>query len=312
MKQKASLTVEAVIAFVSYLSFMFMLLLMVKMSMVSIVLNGAVNETAKQIATMAYPLNIPIAVANDQGDKVEVFTTVEKNVSELINNPQETILEYIFENVDGIDSIKSGDWKNMGDILMSGGSVKDAVIGAVISGGEDLLANYCANAAAKTIQEYVNDSKMPIRSENIKIRIVKLPMSDQSYKNLDTGSGAYSDFKLTKDDFDVNDVVIAIEYSYVMNLPFLDQIRLTLRDVAVEQAWVNGCSSMRTWSEGIKIEDLHDKLTGENTKYWIAGGEYGNCYHKQGCPALYRKNALPVSDTAGKKPCKRCNPAAQK
>jgi len=318
MKQKASLTVEAVIAFVCYLSFMFMLLLMVKMSMVSIVLNGAVNETAKQIAAVSYPLNILIADADEHGKQVKAFNEAEKKVSEFINTPKEDLVGKVLEEMggnssvqSGLEAIKSGNWQAIPNIIKATGEQalgdgKNILVGGIYAGGEYLITTYCADMAAKSIQEYVNDSNMPISTDDIKIRIVKVPMPEQSYENLDVSGGAYADFKLTKDDFDKNDVVIAIEYEYEMNLPFLNQIKLTLRDIAVEQAWMNGCSSMRTWSEGIDIGEIYKYLTGDQPKYW--GTDGGECYHKKGCSTLWRGSARVLNGKEGKRACKVCKP----
>lgn len=54
-KKKGSLTVEAVIAFSIFISFMFLLLSMVKISLTKITLENAVSETAKYIASASYP-----------------------------------------------------------------------------------------------------------------------------------------------------------------------------------------------------------------------------------------------------------------
>lgn len=61
-KHKGSLTVEAVIAFTTFLGVSFILLHLVKLVTLTMVLDNAAAETAKQIATAAYPIGMFNAV----------------------------------------------------------------------------------------------------------------------------------------------------------------------------------------------------------------------------------------------------------
>lgn len=306
-KSKASLTIEAVISFTCYLTFMFLLLSIVKLSMITIVMNGAVSETAKQIATAAYPLSYFIGVLEENDDNVEAFTTPEKFSTSFGKLTATSMLNVLTAEADQKEKVKMSSLEDVASFITRG--VSGMILQKICDKGEELINKGGGEFANAIINTYIDESGMPIDKSKLKVRIVKLPVPKDTYESIVIDE-TYSDFKITKKDFDKNDVIIAVEYEYSINLPFLKGIKLKLRDVAIEQAWMSGCSSMRDFDEGIKLENIIDKLTGKSGKYYATSD--GKCYHKKGCMTLWRKNALPLSDPGERPACGFCNPAKAK
>lgn len=67
---KGALTVEACISFSFFICLFFLLLFFVKTVCIHMTLDHAVNETAKQIATSAYPVSILNEKEEDFADKI--------------------------------------------------------------------------------------------------------------------------------------------------------------------------------------------------------------------------------------------------
>ena len=120
-KLKGSLSLEAVISFTVFISFMFMLMTIVKFAIMRIALNAAVSETAKQIATQAYPLSYLIEWEESEGKKVESYekemklmdgvenSEVSENVGALFNLDEETSTGIVSVATKAKDILSGGD-----------------------------------------------------------------------------------------------------------------------------------------------------------------------------------------------------------
>ena len=308
-KSRASLTIEAVIAFTCYLMFMFLLLTMVKMSMVTIVVNGAANEAAKQIATSAYPLSMINGYIDDQATALENKfkpDSTEEPLSSFAGSKSIDMANILMNggNPDGGKKLGS----DIGTLVESFMQQKsEEIFNLVYTGSNELISHYSIKMVGSIMNSYIDDSGMPIDKSGIKVRIAKIPLPEHIYESgLNFDSGAYKDFSITKDDIDANDVVVGIEYDYKINLPFLKQINLKFRDVAIEKAWMKGCTSSPAANEGIDISKLRELLESKG-EYYVGVKGKGKCYHKKTCYTLWR-GAVPCKDITGLKPCEVCNP----
>src|SRR5699024_6757367 len=77
--QRGSLTVEAIISFTVFLMVSFLMLHLVKLTMLSMALQNATTETAKQIATAAYPIAWVNVARTSTEEKVDDL--IEENVT---------------------------------------------------------------------------------------------------------------------------------------------------------------------------------------------------------------------------------------
>lgn len=311
-KSRASLTIEAIIAFTCYLTFMFFLLNMVKMSMITIVVNGAANEAAKQIATAAYPLAMFNGAIEDGAEEAESLLGVDASESPLdafsVNNPMDMVNAVMNGGTEAAVKHLSADIGSLAEYF-TGVGMKDA-FDIFYRGANELISRQTIKLVGSMMNSYIDDSGMPIDKSGIKVRIAKLPLPSQLYESgINYGSGAYSDFKISKDDIEKDDVVIGIEYDYEINLPFLNKVSLKFRDAAVEKAWMTGCSSTPAANEGIDLDALSELITSPKKFFYVGSKGHSKCYHKKSCMTLYR-GASPklVTNVDGLEPCKVCNP----
>ena len=305
-KSKGSLTIEAVISFSIFVSFMFLLLTMVKLSLVKITLNNAVSETAKYIATASYPIGMFNDIAEDNNETVAADVTEFKIGENVQQKGIEAYYDVLFADSEA-DAVKSSD----AGIDSMFGVIKDAGVNMlkniVYNGVENLISNGSSKIAGSIISEVIDNSSVGIDKDDLTVTIAKVPVPEQTYQ-LNYNTSAFTDMGLTKDDFGEDDVVIGVEYKYKLALPFVTTIDIKMRNVAVEHGWVNGGSgNVPSNVEGLKLSDLKNAVFGTEIVYTTNTGKK---YHKENCFYLWNsKNKHYKNEVVGSyEPCKRCNP----
>lgn len=306
-KEKGSLTLEAVISFTVFISFMFMLLTIVKLSMTIIALDSVVSETAKKTAAAAYPIGIFNDIVDENDESITAYEESTGFASDVTEIGTEGIMSYMFSET-GFDKkeAQSGAYLGiLGKVLNFGA---DELLNAVYNSAQNVLTTKSHDIIASSIKSALEEFGANINYDNLTLEVCKLPLPKKTYEEGCSSEG-YTNMGLTKDDFDKDDVVIGLTYDYEMVLPFLPTINIKLKSMAIEKAWVTGGTNEPVSDEeGIKIDDL---LYGKH--YYIGVGGTGKCYHKKTCPTLYRgKKAVSVKDikngTYKLSPCKRCKP----
>ena len=313
-KKRGSLSVEAVISFTVFLSVSFLLLTIVKLVLVMIILNNATTETAKTIATSAYPINILNVKQKELEDKLEEYEkAVPTKLSDSLQTASDNPVLNAFFSGDGADASETGS-----------GSLEE-----FISGMADKLAWQPAYAlkgrlvtwlCGKVVQGYTTDCGIQIDPSKLMLRAVKIPQTDTEFTKVYAGGLALSERPNglvaqpcssahgTDGDFNADDVLICLEYPYEISLPLIPTIKLTLRSVSVEHAWLHGTGCHTERKEGIQIGKA---LYGDAERVYIATGGYGEKYHLRGCSKLWDSNTAIRKDLAkeqGFQPCKSCKP----
>lgn len=309
-KEQASLTIEAIISFTVFLAVSFLMLQLVKLTMVSLVMNSCTQETAKQIATSCYP----VSMVNENIDKLDKKVSKIETISSSLNNIlKDTSGDALLLNVMGVDM----------NAATSANDLFSELFKIADQGLMNCFTNIKSDAGlyitAKIMDSYLDSSGVAFDKDKVVFRLVKMPMSECEYEYQKEFKieGEKDDLILNasseKDGFDgdynCNDVVICAEYDYQIVLPMIPAIKLKLRSTAVEHAWTTGCSSSSEKKES--LEGIFEK----NTVYVTTGGS-GKKYHKKGCTMLTlngwgyepAKINASLAKKQGMKPCKVCNP----
>lgn len=312
-RNKGSLTIEAVISFTIFLSFMFMLLSVVKFAITDITLSCATSETAKQLAAVAYPVQMINDAENETDEVAGKYSnnsgavTLAKGLDQTI---QSTVINMIFAT-----------------------SSKER--GKAVSGGFDSLASMFMNQAAANIWNYFRDniaeikdkakyavaanifnscienSLVNIDKDKITLEVVELPQSNYEWNHSQLDK-KYLDMGLKPGtNFGQEDVVIGIKYDYKILLPFFPAMDITIREIAIEHAWIHGGDGTITAKkEGIDVTKIADFLLGGDNVYIGLEG-HGKCFHKNSCFTI-KDHCKEISRwdayNRGLRPCKFCHP----
>ncbi len=309
--RRGSLSVEAVISATVFISVMFLLLNIVKLVLFMTILNNATTETAKVIATSAYP----ISILNEKQAGIEKSVEAYEpgNLKESLLGTVSTGFVTQFFGGDGLKAMESG----------GTASIKKLIEGAAVELAKDAvyeLKGKAVNAlCANVVKGYVENCGIELDQERLMLRAVKIPQTDMEYKTLYTSALNLSEEGTlsaqpasspsgSDGDFNAEDVLICLEYPYEFALPFLPSVSLTLRSTAVEHAWLHGTSAGPKRTEGINVSDI---LFGKDTVVYVATGGHGKRYHKENCSTLWTSNApmsLSAAKSQGYTACKVCNP----
>lgn len=303
LRSKGSITVEACVILPVFLSVFFLLLFLVKFACTGMVLDYAVNETAKEIAAAAYPISF---INELEDEKIGEYENVK------IPTPEEE-LEKLGQQIGGgsssiLDILITGNYKEADIADALGTALEDYSKG--IAGGliEKITPAYWDMKSAgkymitnALIKEHLNSAI--IKEENARLRLVEFPQGKTEY-DVKSKSTAYESLGLTPGkDFGSDDVVVQLEYDYRVNLPFVDALNLKMVHTAVERAWIYGSFGILTAEEeGLDLEP-------EGNIVFIT--RTGIRYHRGSCWHL-RKSKMPIEigEAKGKgyTPCKVCEP----
>lgn len=313
-KFRGSLSLEAVISFTVFISFMFVLMMMVKFAIIRVALNSAVSETAKQIATQAYPLSYLIEWEDSTGKKVEAYekemslldgvenSKISENVGALFNLDEKTST--------GIVSVAT----KAKDILMGGDKANTAAESFLLDTLAELEKKAGTALVCMIFNGCLDNSHVNFNKENITVSVAKLPMSERAFESIGNGKG-YKSLELKKEDNNYNseDVVVAAEYKYVLAFPFLPSFDITMREVAVEHAWLyGGNGTITNRKEGLDVNALKDFVFGKGERVYLGSMLTGKKYHKKDCRTLKRCGGImttkEIAEEDGYTPCKVCWP----
>ncbi|MHB1394033.1 MAG: hypothetical protein ACYCYE_13360 [Clostridia bacterium] len=303
LRSKGSITVEACITLPVFLSVFFLLLFLVKFTCTGMVLDYAVNEAAKEIASAAYPISF---INELEDEKISEYENVK------IPTLEEE-LERLGQKIGGdygsiIDILISRDYKEV-DIADALGNVLEDYSKGIAGGLLERItpAYWDMKSAGKymiadvLVKEHL--SNPIIKNENARLRLVVFPQGKAEY-DAKSEVEAYKSFGLIPGkDFDSDDVVVQLEYDYRVKLPFVEALNVKMVHTAVERAWINGSFGILTAKEeGLDFEP-------EGSIVFIT--RTGIRFHRGSCWYL-RKSRMPIgigeAEGKGYTPCKVCKP----
>ncbi len=299
-KEKGSLAIEATISFTVFLCFMFVLMTIVKLSMVYITLNDVTSETVKKIAGMSYPLSYVNDFVDDETSKVNDFVNEKKkSITELANkNGAESILQELGFN-GGIESIIGNAENVMKNFAYN-----------ILSKLEAFKINKQTELAANIYSGLLDNTNMPIDKSKVNVKYFTLPQSESEFNYSKSFASDFTNLDESK--LDKDDVVLVVEYDYTIAVPFFPAYDVKLKSMAVEKAWLYGGNHVvPAKREGIKV----DVETSEIVYYTNTGK--GKKYHRENCMTLVRseKNGnkrMTIKTSAAKRmglrPCLVCKP----
>jgi hypothetical protein len=284
---RGSLTVEAAVALPFFLFGFILYLFVVKAACIQMALDCAVRETAREIASSAYPLSF----YNEWEDERE-----EKPKAQEENGPPDLTGQIIRKLLSG--ELNENDLE---------GFIGEAAKGA----GSDLLRVFPPgiDSAGQYAAEKIMQKNMDLRylePGKLTLRLVELPKSEYAFKEK-TGNPLYLEYGLVPGkDFGPDDVVVLADYLLEIPLPFLKEAVFTIRHAAIERAWLSGSNGVVTEhkEKGLFEQDADEEAV---TVYVTRTGKK---YHSSGCRYL-RKSKIPVTLKEAKRqyePCKVCRP----
>lgn len=310
-KEKASLTVEAIISFTIFLTTMFLLLNIVKLVLLMTILNNATAETAKTVATASYP----IAIINEMqaGQEKKIDNLEPENLEAALKGGVTNSVIADLMGGNGLSAVKGSGIS----------AVKNLIEGFIVEKTRGIVYDLKGHAAnyicGNILKSYLDDCGIKVDPALLILRVVKIPETEKEYDwyhseamNLsekgELQAKPSTSSSGTDGDFNADDVVICVEYPYKIALPFLPTIELTLRSVAIEHAWLHGTSSGPKRTEGIKIGDL---LFAGSKPVYVGSAGTGGRYHTENCPTLWRGSdrlSIAEAKNRGLTECKVCKP----
>lgn len=310
-RNKGSLTIEACISFTVFLSFMYFLLMFVQLAIVDITLDAATRETAKIIATSAYPISLLNEIEDDADKKAEealkptslLEITTKANVNTIIDtlflsNIEDTASK---DNIslDKLEDILKGNISSVATEAAAGiGNILKAKLFDALDG---FMQNTKYKIAASIFDKCIEGSFINIDKSNLIFNVVEFPQSDKRYE---VTKNAYIQYDLLGDeiDFGKDDAIVSVEYTYPIKLPFMPTYNLKLNYTAIERGWVNGGNGVYTsWEEKLELGNDLVFVTKTGKKY-----HRRNCYYlKESKIAITRKDA---TEKYKYTPCSKCNP----
>ncbi len=299
--KKGSLAIEATISFTVFICFMFILLSMVKLSMVYITINDVTSEAVKKIAGMSYPISYVNDMIDDTVESFSVDITSEKLVNLASDGSKSpSLLEKALGN-----SVSFGNIQDALDII---NSMKNNLIKILINNLVTFKQNEQTKFAAQVYLNLLDETLVPINKENVSIKFFSFPMSKTEFENESSKEKICELTGLNESDLNKDDVILLVEYDYRIAIPFFPAYDVKLKSLAVEKAWLKGGNHLTpSKREGIPLNLFGNKLV-----YYTASGK-GKKYHKIDCITLSRsssKLSCTVSAARGQgyKPCKVCKP----
>jgi hypothetical protein len=310
-KSRGSITIEACVALPIFLGFFIMILIMIKIACINIVLNHAVNETAKQLATTVYP----ISFLNEFENKI-VDEYGEQGISSMQGSIKDVAYNTLKDTVDSatadifLGNISMTDINNiLNPIKQKGSETLVKGLGSLLVNlGEDAYwdikdtGKYIITKAV--MDQFINSNS--INKNNLKFNLVEFPQGAVEYEACRKSKAIKNTGLIPDEDFGIDDVVIQIEYKFKIALPILGARTINFKHTAIEKGWIHGGNGVYTSRmEGIKLDDI-SKI--QKIVYITRTGEK---YHKESCRYL-RLSKIPVElndeTKSSYEPCKVCKP----
>lgn len=303
-KERGALALEATIAFTVFISFIFMLMAIVRLSMVYITINDVTAEAAKRAAGMAYPISVANDFIDEKAQAISLPDISNKVLSEI--NKEKGRTNSIFETF-GI-GVTSNAINEAGfqDFLSN---LETNLASKVFDGALTFIEQKQVDFVASIYENLIDETHMPIDKSKIQIEYFTMPQSETMFKlteaKIDEVTGFEAD-QLSKDD-----VVLVVDYDYTLAVPFFPARNIRLRSISVEKGWLNGGNHTGpSKREGVDVENLVGDV---RTVYYTKSGK-GKKYHKnESCVALSRSGdigsmGLKDARSKGLKPCSLCKP----
>lgn len=256
--RKGSATVEACIAFPAFLCVLFILMFFIKLACISITLDHAVNETAKQLATSAYPVSFLNELEDDlAGDSMDYKIPS-------FEDEKEKIAGYLKE---GTKSEGSGLITKLLSGEISGDDLFGSLKGIAKSVGKDVtqdakdgLRAYLIQNLAGSYYEIKSEAKYKtaggllekflegsfVKKDDISLVLVELPQSITEYDFKKEDSSYTKKLEELGCRMDRDNVIVAVEYRARLPVPFYKNVEFVSRHAAVERAWIHGGNGVYT------------------------------------------------------------------
>ena len=271
-KAKGSLTVEACIALPVFLSFFFLLLFFTKIAYLNIVLDHAVKESARQIASLSYPLEFLNGyIDNKVAAGVPISEFIQNQPAQASAVVKESLDESLLTTVFS-GKVQKSDVKEIWDDIETRIAenfytwVEGLVYKTLLRPYLDLKGSGQYVLVKEILEEQLQYSS--VNPENLSVTFVELPQGIAEYEYKKDGKW-YSDLQLKPDlDFGKDDVVIQVKYEAALPIPFLGIKNVQLGHTAVERAWLhggNGVYAAASDEEGFDFDkyDRYKKTGGE-------------------------------------------------
>jgi len=244
--------VEAALTLPFFVSFLLLIIFFIKLASISIALDHAVSETAKQLAAASYPLSIlnefEDELAGEQDEyHIPSFKEELENIRGYIMSGAEDLL---FKLLSGNIDKKSLD--EFFETLTS--QVENEYKRGIVSLFVDRYgSNYFQlktrlkySAVWRALEKFFQNGL--VEKDKVELLLAELPRSFAEYRLREEDE----EYLKLCNELNViperNDVVIAVQYRIRLPLPFFSR-EYVLRHMAVERAWMNG-------SNGVYSEDF--------------------------------------------------------
>lgn len=199
---QGSFTLEATIVFPVFLALMILLINFINAAMVYIAVDHAVSETAKQIATRAYPLKY-----------LKLMTKQ--------NNPQKFTEVMTNLNLISAEAGSQSNYAVASDVVTMLGS---KLAGEATDNAVSLIIKELAKQKIKALYPLGN-----IAGRDLTITQIKMYNPGKSPKEPETANNLPSHSK---------DISLTVEYQIKLAIPFFQLEKICLSNTAVENAWV--------------------------------------------------------------------------
>ena len=318
-RKKGSATVEASLVFPFFLSFILLIVFLIKVACINITLNYAVNETVRQLSSVCYPISfineIEDEIASDGNGSIPSFS------EELVKAGN--YLKDNFKNDDGIAKLLSGEF-SAEDIKGIFSATASQVIDDYKSGVKgELISQFAGKyyeikttakyyAVRKLLSKYCEGTH--INSDDVVLLFVSLPQGNFE-REIRENDPAYIE-ACEKINYHPaqDDVLVAVEYKIHVPIPFFKNINITIKHLAVEKAWLNGYTLHTSAGSSSNSEDKNDGGQFENllkdlTNQTVYITRTGKKYHTEDCRYL-AKSCIPIDIREAEErdytPCKVC------
>lgn len=319
-KNRGSLTVEATISMVFFLSIMIIFLLFMKILVIENALQTTAKEAAKRVASHSYYFKVvenQMGFVDPEDEKAYEETEWGMEIGEYtIKNVGGKALGIFAGNAFKKDSAsKLTAWKKGGietgvDAVLSLGGlfVGDLLEPGYFNSKRTMQQNIVVSAISEAdgLSNLVDPNK-------IILEYVKYPEGSYLYKK-NLKNEIYDKISLDADSYiKADDVVVVLSYPISLDIPFFGKQKLVVTKTAVEHPWLNGGNGIMARNEG-----LLSKLVKETTNIATYGfvtvkiTNNGNYYHEADCSALVGEYATDIRKynaiKLGFKACSSCSP----
>lgn len=322
--RKGSVTIEACLVLPFFLCFFILLAFTIKAAGISIVLNHAANETAKQLASCCYPLSY---INKLEDEKISKYTGSKiPTVQEELDNAKEYaangLKDTLIKTISG-ESFGSGLKSSLNTTVMS--IIEDigrGAAGTLIDGYSESyfkVKSQTGRSIIKTIVEgYCGNSL--INKDRIRYLLAELPKSQAELNNRKNDHDYVKVCSELGFHPEKDDVVVVLEYDVRLSLPFFGSRSIAIGSTAVERAWMQGHLTTNA-TGGIQADKTGDIETSTSGSKEVTAGspdekevvvyitKTGTKYHFDGCDYL-SKSQIPIlleeAIRRGYEPCKVC------